>query len=284
MRAIQNILDKAGVLDETNHDELASEEIFKASRVLSRIEATPADGQHQDLGQHHLDSSVAMKLPVFDGDILKWTEFWEMYSASVHRNNRYAPVQKFVMLKSHLSGPALQCIKGLPVTDACYQSAIDNLTERFSKPELVKEEIIRRLLNLPSVSEDHSAMRTFVDHLVSHVRTLKAMGITSDSLSSLLLPIAKGKLPESWRLQWARQRSATAGLDDFIAFLDSELNIREEAAGPQGQHHGRRTPPAVPTVSALHMEVANCSSTWKCAACKKFKHGLGKCFAYQSDC
>lgn len=102
-------------------------------------------------------------------------------------------------------------------------------------------------------------------------------------LVGMLLPKAKAKLPEPWRLQWARQRSATAGLAEFLGFLDNDLSIREEASLGQ---QGRRVPSerlAVPTVSALAVSQNQTLPTgvdWKCMACKRFKHGLGTCSVY----
>ena len=202
---------------------------------------------------------------------------------AVHDNPRYATVQKFVILKSHLSGQALQCIKGIPVTEACYSTAVDALKERFCKTERVKEEIIKQLLSMPGVSDSLAAIRSFADHLTSHIRTLAAMGVQTESFSSLLLPVAKDKLPEAWRLQWARQRSSSANLDEFLTFLRTELNIREEASAGQERKQTPERQQVVPTVSALSVSNRHPvqSRDWMCAACRKHKHGLGKCFVYQ---
>ena len=286
LRLVQTELDKTGIRDETNHDDLASEEIFKAKRLLVRVEteghANAATSAQSNVSRLKVSD---VKLPVFSGDLLQWSEFWDLFEVAVHTNSRYATVQKYVILKSHLSGLALQCIKGIPVSEACYSSAVEALKDRFCKTERVKEEIMKQLLSMPRVSEDLPAMRSFVDHLTSHVRTLGALGVSCDSLSSLLLPIAKGKLPEAWRLEWARQHQPSAGLKDFIDFLRKEMDIREEAnVGTKLPSPQERTP--LPTVSALSVsssqqQALSKGTTWTCMACKKFKHGLSKCFAYQ---
>lgn len=78
---------------------------------------------------------------------------------SVHVNSRYLPVQKFVILKGHLSGVALQCIKVIPVSDACYQSTVETLKGRFHKSEIVKDEIIKGLLSMPCVGLRRQSVR-----------------------------------------------------------------------------------------------------------------------------
>ncbi|KAF0306141.1 hypothetical protein FJT64_022281 [Amphibalanus amphitrite] len=56
---------------------------------------------------------------------------------------------------------------------------------------------------------------------------------------------AKGKLPESWRLEWARQHQPDPGLEDFLGFLRKEMDMREEAN--IGARH-----PVPPERSPLH--------------------------------
>ncbi|KAF0288496.1 Importin subunit alpha-5 [Amphibalanus amphitrite] len=68
-------------------------------------------------------------------------------------------------------------------------------------------------------------MRSFIDHLSAHTRALSTLGVSSESLSSLLLPMVKGNIPEDWRLEWARRSSHH--FDDFLVFLKEE--IRREA-------------------------------------------------------
>ena len=210
MLAVQKQLTAEGFTDDTSHMEKLREEVFKGKRLLSRLEikhVTTSVSVQPD--KSHLKVSD-VSLPVFGGNLMAWSEFWDLFEVVVHSNPRYATVQKFAILKSHLSGPALQCLKGIPVTEACYTTAIDALKERFLKTERVKDEIIKELLNMPCVSDSLAAIQSFTDHLTSHIRTLATMGVATETFSSLLLPIAKEKLPESWRLQWARQRSSTA--------------------------------------------------------------------------
>ena len=244
MITMQKQLDIEGVVDDSSHLEKLRlrEEVFKGKRLLAKLE------KHADVVTSHSDKSNLkvsdVKLPVFGGDVMTWSEFWDLFEV-VHGNTRYAVVQNFAILKSHLSGAALQCLKGIPVTEACYSSAIETLKSRFCRSNRVRDEIIKQLLNMLSVSDNIAAMRSFADHLTSHVRTLDAMGVGTESFSSLLLPVAKDKLPESWKLQWARLRSSSADLDEFLAFLDGEREFRSspasefrEASGAHGEHTG----------------------------------------------
>ena len=86
------------------------------------------------------------------------------------------------------------------------------------------------MLNMPSVRQnDLKAMRSLIDHLATHTRALSTLGITADSFSSLMLPVVKDKIPEDWRLEWARRDTGDFG--DFLHFLNREIWLRESARG-----------------------------------------------------
>ena len=85
---------------------------------------------------------------------------------------------------------------------------------------------MKELLNLPSVrTNDLKALRSLIDHLSAHTRALNSLGVSTDSFSSLLLPVVKEKLPESWRVEWARVGSSE--FPRFLKFLQEEIRVQE---------------------------------------------------------
>ena len=52
----------------------------------------------------------------FDRIILKWTEFWDAFEATIHSNKGLHAVKKFYYLKSQLYGNASQVVSGLELT------------------------------------------------------------------------------------------------------------------------------------------------------------------------
>ena len=53
-----------------------------------------------------------LSLPKFNGDPLKWTEFWDLYKATIHENVRISNVQKLAYLRNQLEGTALETVEG----------------------------------------------------------------------------------------------------------------------------------------------------------------------------
>ncbi|KAF0295883.1 Importin subunit alpha-1 [Amphibalanus amphitrite] len=226
LQGLQVQLDKLGQADETDHVQTLEDEAFLGSRLLARLEkAEEAQFRTESMkaaGSADLKSYLTVAIPTFDGDVMRWPEFWELFLISVHDNPGYANVQRFVVLKSHLAGAALRAIQGIPVTGDGYVQAVSALKARFDLENVRRETLLKELMNMSSVRHgDLKAMRSFIDHLSAHTRALSTLGVSSESLSSLLLPMVKGNIPEDWRLEWARRSSHH--FDDFLVFLKEEI-------------------------------------------------------------
>ena len=115
-------------------------------------------------------------------------EFWELFKVSIHSNPRYAAVQKFVLLKSHLGNIPKQTIEGISVSEEGYVTAVDVLTRRFSRDDIKREMLMKQLLDLPGVSkpDDIKSLYCFVDQLTAKVRALETLGVTANCFSSIL--------------------------------------------------------------------------------------------------
>ena len=234
IQGVQDQLDKLGQADDSSHSETMEDEIFLGSRLLKRLER---DEQAQVKAESQiptayteLKTALSVKIPTFQGDVMKWAEFWELYAISVHNNPKFANVQRFVVLKSHLAGVALKSIQGIPVTGDGYTQAVEVLKERFDLEDVRKETLLKELLNMPSVRHgDLMGMWSLIDHLSAHTRALRTLGVVPESFSSLLLPVVKEKIPEDWRLLWARQESGN--FSEFLEFLKREMRFRESARG-----------------------------------------------------
>ena len=165
---LQIELDKLGVGDDSSHVQDAYDEIFKAKRVLARLEKGGVAAPVHDLSRRR-DYNLEIKLPKFSGDIECWPEFWNLFRVAVHEYQRCTPVEKFVHLKSYLTGKAQAAVQGLPLTPEGYDKAVMTLHERFDRPDLLRESLMQRLLSTRRVADDSDLphLRQMVDGLVS---------------------------------------------------------------------------------------------------------------------
>ena len=78
---VQIQLDKEGRSDDSDHMQTGEDEIFLSSRLLARLEkAAEAKGREKDETRSptvnmDLRSSLSVKFPTFDGDVMRWSEF-----------------------------------------------------------------------------------------------------------------------------------------------------------------------------------------------------------------
>ena len=86
--------------------------------------------------------SPKVKLPKlvlnrFNGDLTKWSTFWDSSESSVHNNPSLSGVDKFNYLHTLLEGTASEAISGLKLTSANYEEAIAVLKKRFGNKQQI---------------------------------------------------------------------------------------------------------------------------------------------------
>lgn len=111
----------------------------------------------------------------FDGDVMKWREFWDQFEASVDKAS-YSPVDKLNYLKSKLKGEALTAISGYQLSNSNYTVVVDVLKQRFGKTQLIIDAHYRSLSNLPMATNQTASLRQCFDTIERHLRSLEAVG------------------------------------------------------------------------------------------------------------
>ena len=87
----------------------------------------------ENVSYNNIESTVRLpklQLPNFDGNVLRWPEFWDIYESSVHRQD-IPKVVKYSYLKGALHGSVASVIAGISITNEGYYVAIQILQERF---------------------------------------------------------------------------------------------------------------------------------------------------------
>ena len=135
-----------------------------------------------------------LELQKFDGNILKWQEFWDSFEASIHRNPNLQPVDKFNYLRAELEGDASTVISGLELTNSNYEVAVNLLQERFGRDELMMDDHYSALMDLPVSLNITAKLRTTYDMIEKHLRSLKALDENVDQPHFVFL--IKSKLPK----------------------------------------------------------------------------------------
>ena len=142
----------------------------------------------ENVSSNNIESSVRLpklQLPNFDGNILRWPEFWDIYESSVHRQD-IPKVVKYSYLKGALRGSAASVIAGTSITNEGYDVAIQILQERFGNKEVIIEALYAKLQCLPTASNKFSDIKYTYDVIERLLQQLEAQGEIVNQLKMLI--------------------------------------------------------------------------------------------------
>ena len=129
-----------------------------------------------------------LSLKRFNGDLTKWTTFWDTFKSAVHDNPTLTNIDKFNYLNSLLESAAAEAIAGLTLTSANYEEAIATLRPRFGNKQLIVNRHIDLLLNLEGVTSQHN-LKGLRQHVVrdgKHEMDVILMGVVMKRIKILL--------------------------------------------------------------------------------------------------
>ena len=174
-----------------------------------------------------------ISLPKFNGNIMKYQEFMDLFTSTIHKSKGLSPVEKFSYLKDCLTDEALEAISGYHTTDANYQVVLELLKERFGDRQKALNAHYVALMNLPAATNKTSSLRSLVDQLEEHFRSLEACG--EDVEQHMFIVMIQNKLPQHTTLQLEIAKTA-AGEQWSTGSLRKalkEYTKAKEAAEPQ---------------------------------------------------
>ena len=78
-----------------------------------------------------------LEIPTFNGDKLKWSEFWDTFETTIDKNDCLSGIEKLKSLNSKLTGEAKHAVSGIILSDDNYQVAVTLMKERFRDVQTV---------------------------------------------------------------------------------------------------------------------------------------------------
>ncbi|XP_037579797.1 uncharacterized protein LOC119462526 [Dermacentor silvarum] len=187
----------------------------------------------------------------FHGDLSQWTSFWEQFNGAVHANTTLRTTDKFHYLRDYLVGEAAAAIAGLLTTEACYESAIDLLKQRFGDRSRIVQHHFRALRELQPVTSpmDTREFRRLYDGVQLNVRCINVQEVPTGSFAAMLYDVLLQSLPQEIvvvfhghsRLQDDAQGTAHSAsgeatttsckkLAELLRYTQIELQTREQCA------------------------------------------------------
>ena len=177
-----------------------------------------------------------LQLKSFDGDLTQWTPFWDSYQSAVHNNKEVSDIQKFTYLKSLLEKSAKEAVAGMTLSSANYKQAIEVLKRRFGNKDKIINCHMEALVAMEGVQRDNKVepIRKLYDRIETHIRSLRALGVETETYGSLLCPILVKKLPPELKLNVSRKLPGEDwNVEGIMKIILEEVEARERTEGIQ---------------------------------------------------
>ena len=178
----------------------------------------------------HLD------MPTFAGDVLKWKEFWDMFNAAIHSNEKYANIDKFNCLKSKLSGDALQAISGYQLSNENYPVVVDVLKHRFGNKQLIIDAHYHNLSHLSPATNQVNSLRQCYDAIEQSLRSLEALGEEVNHRHFVALICEKLPQRVLYQLYMLKDEGEDWTVPKLRQLLGKHISALEMAAGTEFPH------------------------------------------------
>jgi hypothetical protein len=208
----------------------------RCKKMQNLISATPANPLAASMTSSVQFAHVPtpnIVLPRFDGDILKWKEFWAMFCATIHNRSDFSEVVKFTYLLPLLEGSARDAIEGIPVDNEHYAEAVAILKQQFDHGDnRVISKLLGELHRLPQCGGQlRDKRKTF--HACERIfRLLKLAGDDIDSSRSLSF-LLLSKFPHDMVRDLGRQYKAHthSPLPAVRSAIEQSISEEELTAG-----------------------------------------------------
>lgn len=246
---------------------------------LMELRAQHHDGNPHDttMGNISVDISGSelpkFDLPKFDGDYKSYPHFMDAFDALVHnaRSRGLTDVKRLAILKTSLSGKALEAIKDLPMCNASYAEARDILKERFENKRLIFDAYIKGIWEQPKAINT-ATLRQLCDSISAVLRGLRLLGSDAEISSGIFTHLILSKCDHDTVKKW-EESSATkvelVGQDEFLEFLRKRCtqlksveyalkSLPQRTSTPTKPSSSKRSQPATTHVNATSTASVNC--------------------------
>ncbi|GBM87598.1 hypothetical protein AVEN_119528-1 [Araneus ventricosus] len=130
----------------------------------------------------------------------------------------------------YLSGKALKVVSGFELSSENYDNCIKILKDRVRRKHVIISPYMNKIINIEHVRNSSSlnALRRLYDDLITSVRNLEAMLVTSGSYSCMLIPMVLKKIPYDMVPEFNRKKGSKneVVVSKLLDYIKSEVECR----------------------------------------------------------
>ncbi|OXA42254.1 uncharacterized protein LOC110859464 [Folsomia candida] len=207
-----------------------------------------------------------LTLPTFDGDLNEWIAFRDMFTNAVHNNASLSKSQKLTYLKAQLKGEAARQVQSITISDANYDIAWTQLSDRYQNDREIFFSIMKRFHDQPLV-QPHSAhgIRQLLDVSRECIRSLDVLKLSTHHWGAHLMFIIARKMDYASKELWEQslKDSAIPSLQTLYDFLEqraralsaSSTNAQKSSKQATHRHDNEKTsrPNGQPSRNLAHL-------------------------------
>uniref|UniRef100_A0A7I4Z4E8 DUF1758 domain-containing protein n=1 Tax=Haemonchus contortus TaxID=6289 RepID=A0A7I4Z4E8_HAECO len=246
---------------------------------VSYISSDPST-QLRNVGQSEANSPKlpSIPIPVFDGKIWEFHNFWTLFEANVDSQWSSSNLQKFNYPISALRGDARELIKRYPVTAENYTLAIDLLRKKYGNTSRLITALQSRLDHAKAEQSTVQAQRALLETITPIVIQLQKLGAVlygsynaQKILAKFAVRIQRKVLehivtPEMEENSW----KMVSLIESIDALISTEEQINEMVNKTEKSGTAWTKNPAVPTTRKA------------CMFCNSLEHKAVACTRYRT--
>ncbi|KAF0769852.1 Integrase catalytic domain-containing protein, partial [Aphis craccivora] len=228
-------------------------------------------------------------LPTFDGNLLEWRSFRDIFVSLVHDNSSIGDAQRFHFLMASLKGDALNVIKSIPLSATNYALAWEAVSDRFDNKRLLASAHLDKLFGFkPIERESLPALLSFVNTFKENVSLIKSLGV--NDLSSFLLFHMGSRVLDAYTIQLFESSispSTIPTFDELLNFVQQRCRVLENikkpsqpetVVKPRGKYNARnKTDEPRKSVFTATTSTSVKSKSKGCLSCDKADHNIYRC-------
>ncbi|GFT19054.1 uncharacterized protein NPIL_198371 [Nephila pilipes] len=217
--------------DLRKYTELTNEELLNAQKIIFRVVQKECYSNEET--RKHLRG-----LQVFEDEegILR------LKSRLINEEESKYFISPIILPSKHLASTkikseARELVESFPITNENYPLAIESLTERYGRKDLLIDFYVRELLKLVlnnATKKKQDSLSSLYIKLSTQLRALSSLGVTTDQCGVILYPLIESSLTTHILRSFERQRKnidseqSISSLDAIVSFLKSEVQSEEK--------------------------------------------------------
>ncbi|XP_008180804.1 uncharacterized protein LOC103308715 [Acyrthosiphon pisum] len=257
--------------------------VSAASANISEIKSSCTAAASQ-----HFIPLPKIELPHFDGDLLEWRSYRDIFVSLVHDNTLIGDAQRFHFLLASLKGDALAVVKSIPLSADNYALAWEALSDRFDNKRLLASAHLDKLFAFkPIAHESLPALSSFVNTFKKNVSLIKSLGV--NDLASFLLFHMGARILDPATMQLFESSTSPSNIptfDELLQFVQQRCRVLENIkkpskpdiiVKPHEKYNARNKVVPKKSVFAATTSTSVKSKSRGCLLCDKVDHRVYQC-------